>query len=91
MQRAQAMAGADRLVGGFRRQPRLRVMDMDESVQPGFQRGDARQMRVHHIHGRETFRGQAFRQALHGHCGKIGIHRPQLAVLDPYSFRLTMP
>ena len=59
MQRTGGLAGADRFVGGLRRLPRLGFMNMDEGLQLGFQRRDARQTGIHQIDGGKLTRCQS--------------------------------
>ena len=50
MQWPKLVAGTDRLVGGLCRQPRVIAIDVDKGLQPRIKRGDAGQLRLHHIH-----------------------------------------
>ena len=88
MQRTDGLPGADRFVGGFGRLPRLGLVNMDEGLQLGFQRRDARQTGIHQIDGGKLTSCQSGRQSMDRQCGKIGTHA---YITNGRAFCLTTP
>jgi hypothetical protein len=69
MQRADLMAGADRLVRRLGRQARAGMVHRDKRLQPGLQAADAGQAVLHQIHRRQAAGGDFGRQDMHRQVG----------------------
>ena len=72
MQRSDGVAGPDRLVRRFGGESSVAGVDRDESLQPGFQARDARDVLVHEIDRRQAARGNLRGQRVGGTEGGGG-------------------
>jgi len=73
VQRADRVAGADRLVGRFGRKPRVVAIDVDKGVQLFVMRGDAREQRLDDIDRRQAPRRDLGGEAVRLQIDGIGI------------------